>query len=129
MSMMAARALPPAPPRGPGRPKLGVVGGEVSLLPRHWDWLERQPHKASGTIRRLVEAAMRSGDDLLPRRIEAADRFMTTMAGNLTGYEEASRALYAKDWERLSDLTRPWPPDIRIHLFRLVLPEASGIPA
>src|SRR4051794_18274604 len=26
-------------PRGPGRPKLGVVAREVTLLPRHWQWL------------------------------------------------------------------------------------------
>jgi uncharacterized protein len=119
---VVSRAVPPSPPRGPGRPKLGVVGGEVSLLPRHWEWLERQPQKASGTIRRLVEAAMRSGEEARRRRVEAADRFMTAMAGNLPGYEEASRALYAGDRGRLEGLVSPWPRDIGAYVLRLAGP-------
>src|ERR1700685_3171125 len=35
----AAGESPPSAPRGPGRPKLGVVAREVTLLPRHWEWL------------------------------------------------------------------------------------------
>src|SRR5262245_35394061 len=29
--------------KGRGRPKLGVIAREVTLLPRHWDWLATQP--------------------------------------------------------------------------------------
>src|SRR4051812_16383808 len=55
----AVRARRAAPPRGPGRPKLGVSAREVPLLPRHWDWLARQPGGASAALRRLVEQASR----------------------------------------------------------------------
>ncbi len=112
----------PVPARtGPGRPKLGVVSREVTLLPRHWEWLEAQPHGLSATLRRLVEEARkREPDGESGRRArEAASRFMTAMAGDRPGYEEASRALFAGDGERLQELTRPWPPDIRKHLWRL----------
>src|SRR5205809_1075295 len=42
-------------PRGPGRPKLGVVAREVTLLPRDWDWLAGQPGGASVALRKRVE--------------------------------------------------------------------------
>ena len=91
-------AAPPAP-RGPGRPKLGVVAREVTLLPRHWDWLAQQRGGASVAIRRLVEQARRGSDDRdRPRQAqEAAYRFMSAMAGNQPHYEEAIRALFAPD--------------------------------
>lgn len=97
-----------------GRPKLGVVPREVTLLPRHWDWLSAQPGGASAALRRLVEAAVRADGDATPRRarIEAAYRFMSTMAGDLPGFEEAARALYANDHEGLRDRIRAWPADI-----------------
>lgn len=81
---------------GPGRPRLGVVSREVSLLPRHWEWLEEQPKGISATIRRLVEEAIKAGSKSPnPREqaINAAGKFMWAMAGNLPGFEEASRAL------------------------------------
>ena len=90
----------PAPARvGPGRPKLGVIAREVSLLPRHWEWLEQQPNGASGAIRRLVDDARKRNPDEQQARsaIEAAGRFLSAMAGDLPGYEEASRALYARN--------------------------------
>lgn len=116
------RALPPEPRKGPGRPRMGVVSAEVTLLPRHWEWLERQPQRASGTIRRLIEAAIKAEDLGRPShsRLEAADRFMGAMAGNLAGFEEASRALYAQNWGRFDGQTRGWPPDVRAHLLRLL---------
>ena len=116
------RALPAAPRKGPGRPKIGVVSGEVTLLPAHWEWLERQPLKASGTIRRLIEAARKNGtpEAQSRMRIEAAGRFMWSMAGNLVGFEEASRALYSENWTKLGELTASWPADIQKHLSRLV---------
>jgi uncharacterized protein len=107
-------------PKGPGRPKLGVVSGEVSLLPRHWEWLNQQPQKASGTIRRLIEAAIKAGAGNNPKsRLEAADRFMWVVAGNFSGCEEASRALYAKKWPVFETLISPWPQDVRKHLLWL----------
>lgn len=108
-------------PRGPGRPKLGVVSREVTLLPRHWDWLNSQPGGASVTLRKLVEEARRvnSGRDTVRRAQEVTYRFMHAMAGDLPGFEEATRALYARDRERFNGLIAPWPPDIREHVQKL----------
>jgi len=116
-----ARALPPAR-TGPGRPRLGVVSREISLLPRHWEWLELQPNGASAALRRLVDQA-RSQDQGASRArlaLDAAGRFMSAMAGNLPGYEEATRALYARDRARLESLIEGWPGDIRNHVLRLI---------
>lgn len=116
-----ARASPPKPRPGPGRPKLGVVSREVTLLPRHWEWLEQQPQGASAALRRLVEDARRR--DPAPaharRARDAAAKFMWAMAGNLPHFEEATRALYADDPARLEDLMRDWPPDVRAYVLRL----------
>ncbi|MDD4856716.1 MAG: DUF2239 family protein [Candidatus Krumholzibacteria bacterium] len=111
---------------GPGRPKLGIVCREVSLLPRHWDWLSQQPGGASAALRRLVDERRKQGNGKNAARIsrEAAGKFMWTIAGNLPGFEEASRALYAGDHKRLEDLIRDWPQDIRKHLERLVAESA-----
>lgn len=108
-------------PRGPGRPKLGVVAREVTLLPRHWDWLAGQPGGASVTLRRLVEEARRAGEgrDRLRQAQEAAYRFMAAMAGDRPGFEEAARALFAPDRDRFAALTEAWPADIRDHARRL----------
>jgi uncharacterized protein len=116
-----ARATPTPPRQGPGRPKLGVVSREVTLLPRHWEWLEQQPNGISAALRRLVDEARKASPDKESARLarEAAGRFMWAAAGDLPGFEEASRALFAGDRERLRDLTREWPADIRSHLLRL----------
>jgi len=108
--------------RAPGRPRLGVISREVTLLPGQWEWLDQQPGGASGTLRRLVFAARKSDSNEAEARVaqEAVYRFMTTMAGNLPGFEEALRAFYRKNWELLEEFTRPWPSGIRIHLQRLV---------
>jgi hypothetical protein len=108
-------------PRAPGRPKLGVVAREVTLLPRHWQWLNEQPGGASVTLRRLVEDARKSTAGEVQRRNaqEACYRFMSIMAGNEPGYEEALRALYAVDSDRYDRFTELWPPDIRDHARRL----------
>jgi hypothetical protein len=107
--------------RGPGRPKLGVTAREVTLLPRHWDWLAEQPGGASAVLRRLIEDAMRHGGAKLRARQagEAADRFMRTMAGDFAGYEEASRAFWRGEIERFDTLISPWPVDVRDHLRKL----------
>ncbi|WP_213735876.1 DUF2239 family protein [Bradyrhizobium sp. dw_411] len=111
----------PSPPRGPGRPKLGVVAREVTLLPRHWDWLARQSGGASVALRRLVEEARRTGEDShrIKRAQEAAYRFMSAMAGDKSHYEDAIRALYANDPARFEKLIAAWPADVRDHTLTL----------
>lgn len=103
--------------RGPGRPKLGVVPREVTLLPRHWDWLNAQPGGASVALRRLVDEARRTKgrSQALRARQEAAYRFMSAVAGNWPNYEEANRALFAGDAVRFTQLTESWPADVRDH--------------
>jgi uncharacterized protein len=119
----------PAPPadrdqetqRGRGRPRLGVVSREVTLLPRHWDWLNSQPGGASVALRKLVEEARRvnAGRDKVRRSQEVAYRFMSAMAGDLPGFEEATRALFAGDRERFDFQVASWPPDVRDHAQKL----------
>jgi uncharacterized protein len=107
----------PAPNRGPGRPKLGVVAREITLLPRHWEWLAQQPGGASVAIRKLVEEARRNGEhgDRIRSGQEAAYRFMSAMAGNRPHFEDAVRALFAPDPVRFATLISGWPADIRRH--------------
>jgi hypothetical protein len=107
--------------RGRGRPKLGVVAREVTLLPRHWEWLNGQSGGASVALRKLVDAARiaSEGKDRVRQAQEAAYRFMTAMAGDLAGYEEATRALYANDAARLNAMTAAWPADVRDHARKL----------
>ena len=107
-------------PRGRGRPKLGVTAREVTLLPRQWDWLARQPGGASATLRRLVEEARRSGAAAERERRDAIYRFMQATCGDRPGYEEALRALYRGDMDRFSELTLGWPEDIRSYIAKLL---------
>jgi uncharacterized protein len=111
----------PSAPRGPGRPRLGVVAREITLLPRHWDWLAQQPGGASVAIRRLVEEARRTGEDKdrLRQAREAAYRFMSVIAGNKPRYEDAIRALFAADPARFKELIAGWPADVRGHASQL----------
>ena len=108
-------------PRGPGRPKLGVVAREVTLLPRHWHWLNTQPGGASVALRKLVEQARHAseGKDRIRQSQEAAYRFMVAMAGDRPGFEEATRALFAGDADRFDRETASWPIDVRDHAQRL----------
>lgn len=112
-------------PRGRGRPRLGVVAREVTLLPRHWDWLGTQPGGASVALRKLVEEARRkTGDKERKRQAqERAYHFMSAMAGDFPGFEEASRALFAGDAAKFEGLLAPWPADVREHLRRLASDE------
>lgn len=110
-----------APRRGPGRPKLGVIAREITLLPRHWDWLALQPGGASVAIRKLVEDARKvhGARDRIRKAREAAYRFASVMAGNRPHYEDAMRALFADDRARFAQLTETWPVDVRDHARQL----------
>jgi hypothetical protein len=125
-----ARAMPPPERTGPGRPKLGVVSREVSLLPRHWEWLEDQPQGISAGLRRLVDEARKRnpGEHRARKGREAVSKFMTAIAGNRANYEEASRALFASDNARFEELTIDWPEDIRAHLLRVLEESLSPAP-
>lgn len=106
--------------RGPGRPRLGVEAHEVTLLPRHWEWLNSQPGGASVALRKLVEHARKAneGRDRIRNAQESAYRFMHSLAGNLPWFEEATRALFAGNRERFIEFTEEWPPDVRDHARR-----------
>ncbi len=108
----------PAKPSGPGRPRLGVVAREVTLLPRHWEWLASQPGGASVVLRKLVDQARREGQprDTVRRSQECSYRFMAAMAGNLPGFEEAARALFAGHATDFAHHIAAWPTDVRAHV-------------
>lgn len=112
---------PESAPRGPGRPKLGVVAREVTLLPRHWEWLAAQPGGASVTLRKLIEDARRktgAKDDARERQ-ESVHRFLSAIAGDKPHYEGVLRALYASDGGHFHALIADWPLDVRRHVERL----------
>jgi hypothetical protein len=120
----AAPADDAAARRGPGRPRLGVVAREITLLPRHWDWLAQQPGGASVAIRRLVEDARKANGarDRIRKAQDAAYRFATAIGGNLPLYDDAMRALFAGDGARFAIMTDGWPADIRDHASTLAAP-------
>lgn len=131
LNASAKEATPPADPTlqraapaGPGRPRLGVVAREVTLLPRHWEWLSSQPGGASVALRKLVEQAKRASlaSDNVRQAQTAAYRFMSAMAGNLDGFEEAARALFAADRAKFNALLAAWPGDVQAHLQQLAEP-------
>lgn len=134
---IVARLAPPgaadaeAPTRTRGRPRLGVVAREVTLLPRHWEWLAAQPGGASQTLRRLVDEARRADGGRSAARLaqEAAYRFMSAMAGDLPGFEEAARALFAGDRNALAERLRPWPADISAYAQRLAWSDDASRPS
>jgi uncharacterized protein len=111
----------PEAPRGPGRPRLGVVAREITLLPRHWEWLNRQPGGASVALRKLVDEARRvyASRDRIRQSQEAAYRFLTALAGNEPGFEEALRALFASKKERFEEMIGNFPMDVRNHAKKL----------
>ncbi|WP_138422937.1 DUF2239 family protein [Maritimibacter alexandrii] len=108
----------PAPaPRG--RPKMGVKAREITLLPRHWDWLAGQRGGASAALRRIVDDAMNAAPSDDPRAPDRAYRFLSAIAGNLPRFEEAIRALYAGDMRGFADAMDGWPDDLRDHALTL----------
>lgn len=114
--------------RSPGRPKLGVVSREVTLLPRHWEWLASQRGGASATLRRLVDEARHASTaaDTKRETQEAVYRIATAVAGDEPGFEEAIRALYANDADRFAEMTTDWPAGIRDHVRGLAAPVFSA---
>ena len=122
---VAARHTVVAPtpaPKGRGRPRLGVVAREVTLLPEHWDWLAAQPGGASVALRKLVHEAQRQGGarDRTRQAHDRAYHAMSTLAGNLAGFEEASRALFAGDEPRLLAQMATWPADVQAYVLQLL---------
>lgn len=107
--------------RSRGRPKLGVVAREVTLLPRHWEWLATQPGGASQALRRLVDEARRADGEKTDRRAahERAYRFLSALAGDFPGYEDVIRALFAGEAQAFAERMAPWPPDVRNHALTL----------
>ena len=122
--------LEPTKKAKPGRPKLGVVSKEVTLLPRHWEWLSQQPGGASATLRRLVEAARKTntGAQRARQAKAAADNFMRAMLGGQPGYEDAVRALYRGEEARFCALVKDWPDDLRDHALYLAGPAFQNNP-
>ena len=116
-----AREAPASDQGGRGRPRLGVIAREVTLLPRHWDWLELQPNGASAALRRLVDDARKreTAEMRNKRAMHATGRFLSAMAGNYPNYEGALRALYRGESKQFADLIARWPRDVRIYALRL----------
>jgi uncharacterized protein len=114
-----------APARGRGRPRLGVVAREVTLLPEQWEWLASQPGGASVALRKLVQEARRAGTsrDRMRHAQERSYRVMVSLAGDRPHFEEAARALFANDMQKLRSNTEPWPRDIREHVLQLADPD------
>jgi len=110
------------PSRSRGRPKLGVIAREVTLLPRHWEWLAKQPGGASQALRRIVDEARRTDGGKADRHAahERTYRFLSALAGDLAGYEEAIRALFAGDYEAFDSRMATWPSDVRNHAMKLL---------
>jgi uncharacterized protein len=125
-----ARLAPlPTPSAPPGRPKLGVVAREVTLLPRHWEWLATQPGGASVALRKLVDEARKasSWQDALRQQQESTYRFLSALAGNLPGFEEAARALFANNRESFAAAMATWPLGVREHALRLAGQEQASL--
>lgn len=130
LARLAPGSEGPAPARSPGRPKLGVVAREVTLLPRHWDWLRAQPGGASVTLRKLVDQARRTngGKDRMRQAQDSAYRFMSAVGGDLPQFEEATRALFAGDPVVFAALIADWPADIRRHVEKLATAVFAAVP-
>ncbi|MXP24784.1 DUF2239 family protein [Altererythrobacter indicus] len=110
-----------------GRPKLGVIGREVTLLPRHWEWLAQQPGGASQALRRLVDQARKGDEGCTAIRLahERAYRFMAALAGDYPGFEAATRALFADDLAAMEEATQSWPQDVRHYALYLARPDSD----
>lgn len=123
-----ATDVPAEEAAGPGRPRLGVVSREVSLLPRQWEWLASQCGGASAILRRLVDEERKrsTGGDTVKKHQERTYKFISVMAGDRKGYEDALRALYRKDQKAFNLHIGEWPPDVKAHAQRLAKPVFEG---
>ena len=121
-------AKPKAQKRSVGRPSLGVVAREVTLLPKQWEWLASQPESASAVLRKLVSSAMQGGKPSVQNReaMAVADNAMRTLGGDLPGYEEAARALYRADSDAFDAALSDWPKDVRDYVKKLAQPAFAG---
>jgi hypothetical protein len=117
-------------PARPGRPRLGVVAREITLLPRHWQWLETQPGGASVALRKLVESARKqmAPEDRARQAIEAAYRFLSVMSAHVPNFEDVARALFRRDWVQFDQSTQGLPLDVREHLRRMAAPARPEVP-
>lgn len=117
----APTPTPAAPAPRPGRPRLGVVAREVTLLPHDWAWLDAQPGGASVTLRKLVLGARRLSESANRKHVArvACYRFISAIAGNETGYEEALRALFRDEPDAFARHVASWPADVRTHALGL----------
>ena len=61
----------------PGRKRLGTLGKEVMLMPEHWEWLRAQDSGISGTLRGLVEAAIKAQPK--PKGAQKPSRFTASL--------------------------------------------------
>lgn len=98
---------------GAGRPKLGVLPREISLLPSHWEWLLNQEGGSSAVIRNLIDEKMKT--QLIHKNKIAQERtykFLSAHAGNLPSFEDAVRFLYRKDKKKFMDQISGWPKDV-----------------
>jgi len=128
IEMVLERYLPDPEQRGPGRPRLGVAAREVTLLPRHWDWLADQQGGASATLRRLVDEAMANESPKARARRAAAvtGRAMTALAGDRPNFEEAYRALDRGEKSRFEELIAAWPEDVKRYLLQQAAAAFAG---
>ena len=111
-----------SPATGPGRPKLGVISREVSLLPQHWEWLSNQSGGASATIRRLVDEKIKepvSAENQIKQAQEVVYRVLSSLAGNLPNYEDVIRFLYRRDKKSFRNAMSDWPKDVVSHTMAL----------
>lgn len=109
------------PPPARGRPKLGVKAREVTLLPRHWAWLGDQKGGTSAALRRLVDQAIKNADGARSdaQRQKTAYAFLSSIAGDLPGFEDTTRALFASDWDSFAARMADWPADVRAYALQL----------
>lgn len=114
------KTAPPQPTVG--RPKLGVVPREISLLPSHWEWLNNQTGGASPTIRQLIDEKIKSSStDRLKVKTsqEVTYKFLSALAGDLPNFEEAVRYLYRSDRKKFLEQVSGWHKDVVDHALRL----------
>ena len=109
------------------------ITGEITLLPRHWQWLAEQGGNASATLRRLIDEARRDpkqkADNECRRRQQLTYRFCQALCGDFQGYEDALRALYAADKDSFKTHISTWPADFALRAEALAEPIWATVPS